>query len=85
MLQIPETAESFSDISDQASHYEHMHNAGSLQAVRARLAPQTHPDFDGVHCLDCGVKLPKQRLADGRIYCTTCQEIIDKKNKLRRA
>lgn len=42
---------------------------------RRALAPESHPDFDGAHCVedDCGEPLPPARLAMGRIRCTECQ------------
>ena len=45
------------------------------------LAPQTHPDFDGKHCIDCEVEIPAQRLAWGRVRCTDCESILELKKK----
>lgn len=48
-----------------------------------KFLAQSHPNFDGVHCVnpDCEDDLPEARIKLGRIYCVSCQEIIDKKSK----
>ncbi len=46
-----------------------LHRARAAQA----LAPQSHPQFDGENCLDCGDPIPLQRLAMRRIRCTACE------------
>lgn len=55
-----------------------------VASVRSRLAPQTHPDFDGKHCVDemCGEEIPKARLDMGRIRCTECESRLEKLNKV---
>lgn len=36
---------------------------------------ETHPDFDGKHCIDCTEVIPARRLAmGGKIRCVACQE-----------
>jgi hypothetical protein len=45
------------------------------------LAPQTHPDFDGEHCVDCGIEIPAKRLAWGRVRCTDCESILELKKR----
>jgi len=47
-----------------------------------KLAPETHPDFDGESCLDCGAEIPPARLAMFKIRCVDCQSMIEKKSKL---
>lgn len=59
--------------------------AEGLASVRARLAPQSHPDFDGVHCVDCEAKLPRLRLDMGRVRCTDCQDLLDRQQKRKAA
>lgn len=46
-----------------------------LLAVRRNLVAEFHEDFDGVHCMECDVAIPKLRLDDGKIRCTACQSI----------
>ena len=77
------------DVIDDAGEYNAIYqdvafkNAGFSTDGRPSpvLAAQTHPDFDGVHCVDCDVEIPAERLAWGRVRCTACQEIIELKKK----
>lgn len=52
-----------------------------LQENRRALLPESHPDFDGESCMDCGNEIQKERLAMGKIRCTICQSIKEKKEK----
>lgn len=72
------------DENDMASNHEINHTEKSVKFVQARLAKETHPDFDGEHCLDCGDVMLAARLADGRIRCTACQTFIETKSKMYR-
>ena len=47
----------------------------------AQLAvrPEKHPEFDGLHCVDCEVSIPAPRLAMGRVRCVECQEDLEKR------
>lgn len=45
------------------------------------LKAQTHPDFDGLHCVDCDVEIPEQRLKWGRVRCTACESVRELKKK----
>jgi len=76
-------SERSADMLDQASDLqEKINQSGRAQNERA-LAPQKHPDFDGVHCVeeDCGEDLPPIRIVMGRIRCTPCQVAADKRLK----
>lgn len=53
-------------------------NAGVLAARRASEV-ETHPDFDGETCIDCGDDIPEGRLALGKIRCVHCQELLEKR------
>lgn len=77
---VPQTA----DENDRASAWEAVFNDDAIRAVRQKVAPETHPDFDGRHCVECGDALPKVRLENGRIRCVSCQEILERKDKQRR-
>lgn len=46
------------------------------------IAPQSSPDFDGEHCIDCGNEIPSGRLEMGRIRCTGCETAVEKRNKM---
>jgi len=55
---------------------------GGIAAARRANAPETHPDFDGVTCIDCGDDIPKARLDMGRIRCVRCQSEKEHRGKL---
>jgi RNA polymerase-binding transcription factor DksA len=50
----------------------------ALEAAREKTRPQSHPNFDGEHCVDCADPIPPERLAFGRVRCVACQEIIER-------
>lgn len=54
-------------------------------AVRARAlnAPETHPDFDGEHCVECDEVIPTARLILRRVRCVDCQGALEESNKLK--
>lgn len=62
-----------SDIIDEASALEASLTEAAIAAVRKANGPETHPDFDGESCLDCGDTIPENRLALGKIRCVHCQ------------
>mgnify|MGYP001395007076 CR=1 FL=1 len=70
------------DEADIASALEMGYMAQALEAHKAKVAKETHPDFDGESCIDCGEEIPKLRLSMGRIRCVYCQEALERKNKL---
>lgn len=71
------------DTIDAATQLQEQANEQALARARAAGGRQSHPDFDGAHCLDCEVDLPPVRLAYGFIRCTPCQVVEDKRAKLR--
>lgn len=46
---------------------------GGIAAARRANAPETHPDFDGESCIECGDTIPEARLALKKIRCVHCQ------------
>ena len=70
---IIEDAEHFSDESDRASYIAEEINAGAIESVRLRTAPEIHRGFDGRTCVDCGDAIPEKRLAMKRVRCVACQ------------
>ena len=70
------------DDADQASMLQMAENAQALAKVKARMAPETHPDFDGKHCLACGDTIPKLRLDMGKIRCVHCQSALEIKSRM---
>lgn len=66
---------------DDAQTVNELHQEVSLAEARAKTAPETHPDFDGKHCVECGEEIPPGRLALGKVRCVECQTVIEKKAK----
>lgn len=57
--------------------------AHALEMHKSKVAPESHPDFDGEHCVDCDEKIHEVRLTMGRVRCVHCQEFLEKKGKLK--
>ncbi len=70
------------ELEQAARNTEHI-NAAGLERVRQLLEPESHPDFDGKHCIDCGNPIPKERLQAGRIRCTDCQSLLEQLRRRR--
>lgn len=74
-----ETGEVY-DEADQAQ----MRQLNEIQELTKEplFKPEYHPNFNGF-CMDpdCGDELPIERIQRGRIYCTTCQELREKRQK----
>jgi len=70
------------DEAEIASAFEMAITNRAIEETRAKAAPQSHPDFDGKSCLDCGEFIIPERLALGRIRCVICQERLEKKSKM---
>jgi RNA polymerase-binding transcription factor DksA len=60
---------------DHASDIAERLRSAAEQAIRREAGPEIHPDFDGVHCVDCNGDMPIERLAAKRVRCVTCQGI----------
>lgn len=69
------------DPNDMASQQEEVFTLSSVKDIQKLLAPQSHPDFDGETCLECGSDMPDQRLKDGRIRCTPCESALEGQSK----
>ncbi len=67
---------------EMADELTNAERVAGIEASRRALAPQVSEDFDGEHCIDCGVEIPKQRLAMGRIRCTDCESKVERMRKL---
>lgn len=70
------------DEADIASALERGFIAQALENHRKKVAPESHPDFDGKHCIDCDVLIPEGRLALGKVRCVDCQSELEKYNKI---
>lgn len=51
----------------------------AIAAARLISGPESHPDFDGESCIDCGETIPVARLALGKIRCIRCQSLKERK------
>lgn len=49
-----------------------------IQSAQRAVKPEKHPDFDGLHCVDCDAVIPHPRLDMGRIRCVACQAFIER-------
>ena len=70
------------DEADAASLFQMTENQKGIAAIVAQNAPEKHPDFDGESCVECGVTIPKERLALHKVRCFDCQTALEKRNKL---
>lgn len=70
-----------SDPNDDATEIEIAERHNAIQAAILGNQPQTHPDFDGEHCVECGDAIPKVRLLMCRIRCVHCQTVHENKGK----
>lgn len=70
------------DEGDIASALERGYINQALQRHKEKLAPETHPDFDGETCIDCGNDIPEVRLKMGKIRCVPCQEKLERNSRL---
>ena len=68
-----------SDAADIAANTVEVCLADAQRRALGKSAPESHPDFDGKHCVegDCGIAIPKARLAMGKVRCVTCQSLIE--------
>lgn len=68
-------SEKHADVLDQAAAVTDLLTQKLVEERRALAAPETHPDFDGRHCVeeDCGEPIPDERLSLGKVRCISCQ------------
>lgn len=64
---------------ERAAQIEQDERERARANLARNLAPQSHPLFDGRHCIeaDCGEEIPAGRLALGKIRCTECQSAME--------
>ncbi len=75
----------YTELIDSAQEQQQKTNQALLDRHMARMkADNTHPDFDGKHCVDGGELIPKARLALGKIRCVACQETRERKQQTHR-
>ena len=54
--------------------------AEALRRALGKSKPETHPDYDGEHCVDenCGIVIPAARRALGKVRCVECQSLLER-------
>ena len=65
------------DETDQAQLLQLMEQAAISQRARELGRAETHPDFDGAHCVECGDDMPQARLTLRRVRCVHCQTFLE--------
>ena len=63
---------------DIAAAFQARLNSDAEARARGKSAPETHPEFDGYHCVDCAEGIHPVRLAAGRVRCTECQDFLER-------
>ena len=71
------------DFLDAATELAEAFTDAAILKVRMANAPESHPDFNGKNCLDCGDTLISARLALGKMRCVYCQDHLEKLKKRR--
>jgi RNA polymerase-binding transcription factor DksA len=66
------------DVIDQVQAWNELHLDVSLRNQALKNLPETHPDFDGKHCVDCDDAVEPERLALQRVRCAECQHYQDR-------
>lgn len=68
------------DAADVAANTIEVCQADAMRRALGKSGPESHPDFDGVHCVepDCEIEIPTARLALGKVRCVDCQELLEK-------
>ena len=70
-----------SDNLDIAAELQQLLNDAGLEKIRRLAAPETHPDFDGKHCLECDEPIPAARLKLFKVRCILCQTLKEKRDR----
>ena len=65
------------DETDHAQHQQLREQAAIQERARLMARPESHPDFDGSHCVECGDDMPEFRLKIGRVRCVECQQALE--------
>jgi len=70
------------DLADNADAVTELWTADAERRARGKSAPESHPDFDGLTCVDCGDIIPAGRLQLGRVRCVECQSVTERRRNL---
>lgn len=64
---------------EMAERLEQAQRDSAIKQASKSAAPETHPDFDGTHCVDCDIEIPEGRLKLGKVRCVDCQSHLEKR------
>lgn len=73
------------EVFDEADHaqWQQLREQAAIHARAINLnKPETHPDFDGEHCIECGENIPNARLKLLKVRCVDCQNDLENQNRL---
>ena len=73
--------ERHADPLDEANVLTERLTSNAIASASQACAPETHPDFDGESCVDCGETIPAKRLAMFKVRCVRCQSILEHQRK----
>lgn len=80
----PLPADEVFDEADGAQHLQLLEMAEVQRRARQLNRPESHPDFDGKHCVECDREIPAARLILNRVRCVDCQQDIETLEKRQR-
>ena len=66
------------DLIDKAQEVVEVCTEEAERRIRKQVGPETHPDFDGMHCVTCEEPIPLLRLTLGKVRCVYCQDDLEK-------
>ena len=73
----PLSSSDVGDETDMAQHLQLREQAEIQRRARLMNQPETHPDFDGEHCVECDVEIPVARLLMHKVRCVDCQSVLE--------
>ena len=75
------------DVIEHAAAISEQIREGEISAVRVLNAPEQHPGFDGIHCVeeDCGEEIPPERIPWPRPLSATAALWLESYDAWRRA
>lgn len=68
------------DVFDEADHaqWQQLREQADIQSRAMQLnRPETHPDFNGSECVECGIEIPLARLKMHKVRCVDCQNELE--------
>lgn len=72
------------DEAEIAQHLQLQELAAISRKAREMNRPESHPDFDGETCVECGEDIPPERLRLHRVRCVDCQSFLEEEDARRR-